>query len=479
MRIKAILKILGMLLIIFSVTMLTPLIFNSWYHDGVAWPFIMAFGITWLTGMVLWGLFRKQVHEFKVRDGFLIVVLFWVVLSLFGCIPIWLGVQPHVSFTDALFECVSGLTTTGASVLIHMKHLSHAVLYYRQQLHLLGGMGIIVLAVAVLPMLGIGGMQLYRAEVPGALKSKKIKPRMAQTAKALWSIYIILIVACGLSYWLAGMEPFDALCESFSTISTGGFNNHQQSFQYFNKSAIESIGVVFMILSASNFGLHYSCLKSRSLMVYVRDHEWRVYMGLIVAAALLSSCVLWAHHFDQKFISIVFAVVSMSTTTGFTTVHFSHWPGMLPMGVMLLALLGGCGASTSGGLKIIRVLLLKNQCQRELKQLIHPQAILPLKLGGEILPPAIVQAVWAFSVIYALFMVLFCMAFLATGLDLTTAIGAAIATLSNCGAAIGGVADSFHTVSPVAKWIAIFGMIAGRLEIFTLLVLFTPEYWRR
>lgn len=482
MQLAATLRVIGIFLMLFSISMLPPIGVALWYGDGSTLPFLGGFFVTLITGFAVWMPFRRKVYELKTRDGFLVVALFWIVLSAFGALPLYFHFFPGLSFTDCMFESVSGLTTTGATVLNHLSRMPHAILYYRQQLHLLGGMGIIVLAVAVLPMLGIGGMQLYRAETVGPIKTSKLRPRMTQTAKSLWYIYAGLIVVCALAYWAAGMSLFDAIGESFSTLSTGGFSTHDSSFAFYNSPIIDGIGIIFMLLGATNFGLHFQFLRRRSLSVYSMDPEFRAYLTILWAVILVTIITLFIYHdFDRgkTVLNAMFTVVSVSTTTGLTTVNFSQWPTFLPYLLMFLAMLGGCGASTSGGIKVMRALLLKEQSKREVKRLIHPQGVVSVKLGDQVLPENVIQAIWAFvAVFFALFAVLLLL-LLADGLHIKTAFGAVASCISNTGAAIGSVASNFEHIPAFSKWVLIVSMLAGRLEIFTLLVLFIPSYWRK
>lgn len=482
MRYTALFRIFGLLLMFFSLSMLPPLGVSIWYHDADWISFVVSFFVTFGAGVFLWALFRSHQRELKTRDGFLLVVLMWVVLSLFGSIPFLMQLYPKFSFTDALFETVSGLTTTGATVLSHLNHLPHALLYYRQQLHLLGGMGIIVLAVAIMPMLGVGGMQLYRAETVGPIKTNKLKPRIAETAKVLWYIYVGLVVLCAFSYWFAGMSPFDAIGESYSTLSTGGFSIHDSSFAFYHSNVVNLIAILFMIAGGTNFGLHFYFLQRRRLSVYYRDSEFVGYLKVILFATLVAVVTLTAYHMalnGKSIMQSLFTVTSIITTTGFTITDFNQWPTFLPYFMMFIALLGGCAASTSGGIKIIRYLLLKAQGRREIKRLIHPQAVFVVKFGGEVLPETVVQSIWAFlSVFFALF-VLLLLGLLATGLSMTTAFGAVCSCMSNTGASIGQVASTYESIPILSKWILISAMLLGRLEIFTVLVLFSPEYWRK
>ncbi len=483
MRFAATFKVLGILLMMFSLSMLPPVAVALWYHEPLMDSFLWSFTITLTTGWILWLFTRSSKQDLKTRDGFLVVVLFWTVLSCFGSIPLMSDPVHTLSLTDAIFESTSGLTTTGATILSHLSLLPRSVLYYRQQLEFLGGMGIIVLAVAILPMLGIGGMQLCRAEIAGPIKNAKLRPRMKETAKALWSIYVGLTIACAFCFWISGMNLFDAITESFGTVSTGGFSTHDSSFEYYHSEAVNLIAIGFMLLGAINFALHFQFMRHRKVALYFKDPELRAYLlilGVVILVTLVT--LLFTHSgYDSwhGFINAAFTVVSMSTTTGTLAVNFNQWPTFLPYLMMLMAIVGGCSASTSGGLKVIRLLVVREQSLRELGRLIHPRAVLAIKLGENVLPESILHAVWGFMSVFMALFVLLVLALLAVGLDFETAFSAVAACLSNTGSGLGQVAANFAELPQSCKWILIFAMLAGRLEIFTLLVLFMPSYWKR
>lgn len=483
MQIKTILRLLGLLLMLFSGSMLPSLALSVWFQDCSPMPYLMGFLLTAGSGFLCWFLFRRHNNELKIRDGFFIVVLFWTVLCLFAAIPFMIAPHPHETFTDAMFESVSGFTTTGATVVRGINSLSHAMLYYRQQLQFLGGMGIVVLAVAILPMLGVGGMQLYRAETPGPLKESKLTPRITSTAKRLWTIYVGLTFVCALSYWLAGMDWFDALGESFATISTGGFSMHDSSFEYYNSDLIEMVGSFFMIVGAANFSLHFLALRGKTWRCYWHDEEFRTFIFLLSVTALSVAIVLWIYHIyshpETALVKSVFNVVSLMSTTGFVSAPFSQWPSYAPILIMFVALIGGCAGSTSGGMKVMRILLLKKQSVREIMRLLHPQAVVTLKFAKQAMPERVLQAMWGFIAAFISLSVILLLILMATGLDLTTAFGALVATLANAGAGLGAASVNFHGINTIAKWVLMFAMLAGRLEIFTLLVLFSPAFWRR
>lgn len=483
MQIKTVLRLLGLLLVLFSLSMLTPLIINLIFHESFMLPFVAAFACTLGTGVILWGSYRHHQQELKIRDGFLIVVLFWFVLCFFASLPFLFALPEGSSLTDALFESVSGFTSTGASIIKRLDGLPHALLFYRQQLQFLGGMGIIVLAVAILPMLGVGGMQLFRAETPGPMKDSKLTPRITHTAKALWFIYFLLTLLCALCYWGAGMDWFDALGESFATVSTGGFSMHDASFAYYQSDTIEGIACFFMLLGGTNFALHFIAVKKRSLKHYWQDEEFRYYLGFLFMASLVVSISLVSYGFfsanSHAFIKSLFNVISLATTTGFISAPFGTWPTYIPVLIMLLAIIGGCAASTSGGIKVLRALLLYKQSKREMVRLLHPNAIIPIKFGKHRLPEPILQSMWGFiSVFIALFLILMII-FMALGNDFITAFSAITASLANAGAGIGSISVTFSELNLPSKWLLMFAMIAGRLEIFSLLILFSRQFWQK
>ncbi|MDP6854689.1 MAG: TrkH family potassium uptake protein [Arenicellales bacterium] len=482
MRPKAVLKILGVLLMMFSITVLPSLVIALIAEDGATMPFLVTFLITLLVGLTLWGPLRAHRGELRVRDGFVIVVLFWTVLAGFGSIPLLLSSNPQLNLTDALFESMSGLTTTGATVLTGIDHLPPSILYYRQQLQWLGGMGIIVLAVAVMPMLGVGGMQLYRAETPGPMKDSKLTPRITETAKALWYIYLGLTVACALGYWFAGMTLFDAVGHSFSTVAIGGFSTHDQSIGYYDSPWILAIASVFMLVSAINFALHFTAVRARRPGVYLKDPEVRAFAGFIITVAVVAVVMLiYWHSFDTVGETLwhgVFQVVSVGTTTGFTTSGYHWWPSFLPVMLIIMSAVGGCAGSTAGGMKMIRAVLLYKQGRREIEKLIHPSALIPIKLGAKPVPDHVINAVWGFFALYILSYVGLSIAMTATGADLVTAFSAVTACLNNLGPGLGTVADNYKDLDNIGKWILCAAMLLGRLEIFTLLVLLSPAFWR-
>ena len=482
MQLFAVQRILGLLLTLFSLTLLPPIGVSLWLADGASGAFIGAFGLILAGGLALWYPTRRVRRELRLRDGFIVVVLFWVGLTLSGAVPFILADNPRMSITDSVFESVSGLTTTGATVIVGIDQLPESIAFYRQMLQWLGGMGIIVLAVAILPMLGIGGMQLYRAETPGSMKGNKLTPRITETAKALWYIYLGLTIACASAYWLAGMTPFDALAHSFSTVSIGGFSTHDANMGYFDSPLIELVALIFMTVAGVNFTLHFSACRARSIKPYKLDSEVKVYLGLLVIISLVTSAYLYASGVFESFIDAlehgVFQSVSISTTTGFTTSGYYTWPSFLPVMLLFASFVGGCAGSTGGGLKVIRVILLYKQGIREIIRLIHPNAQVPIKIGSTVLSGRVVEAVWGFFASYVAVFSIALLLLMATGLDQITAFSAVAACLNNLGPGLGDVGAHYGAISDMAKWVLSLTMILGRLEIFTLLVLLSPAFWR-
>lgn len=484
MHASIIIKILGLLLMLFSALgNVPPLIVSYIYNDGAASAFINSFLIVFAIGFVLWALTARSRKELGNRDGFLIVTLFWAVLGTAGCLPFIFSEAVQLGVTDAVFESLSGLTTTGATVITGLDELPKSILFYRQQLQWLGGMGIIVLAMALLPMLGIGGMQLYRAESPGPVKDNKLVPRLAETAKALWYIYLTLTIACAAAYWLVGMDLFDAISHSFTTVAIGGFSTHDLSLGYFDSAAVDTVAIIFMFIAGINFALHFTAWQRRTIGQYLRDPEFQFYSFILVSLSLLTVLVLYfSNVYDSPFESVikgVFQVVSIATTTGFTTADFSSWPLFLPYMLLYAAIIGACAGSTGGGMKVIRILLIFKQGLREVQRLIHPKAVIPIKLGRNLVPDRVVEAVWGFFAVYVMVFMVMLLALLATGLDIITAFSAVGACLNNLGPGLENVATTYGYLPATAKWILCFAMLLGRLEVFTLLVLFTPMFWKR
>ena len=483
MQFLVIQKILGLLLLMFSITMLPPLALALWFQDETLRVFLLSFLLLLAIGSLLWLPVRKVNKELRLRDGFIIVVLFWSGLGLAGAMPFLLAAAPGMSFTDSVFESVSGLTTTGATVIIGLDQLPKSILFYRHELQWLGGMGIIVLAVAILPMLGIGGMQLYRAETPGPVKDSKLTPRITETAKALWYIYLSLTIACALMYWLAGMSPFDAVSHSFSTVSIGGFSTHDRSIGYFDSGLVNAVAVFFMLIAAINFTLHFIGWRSLSLNAYRKDSEVKAFLGVALGLCVITCFYLGLRGtYDDIPGTLshgIFQSVSIATTTGFTTTTYQDWPTFLPVLLIFASFIGGCAGSTGGGLKVIRIVLLYKQGRREIRRLVHPNAIMRIKLGGKPVDESVINAVWGFFASYVAVFALLLVLLMATGLDQVTAFSAVAACLNNLGPGLGEVGAHYTGINNASKWLLCLAMLLGRLEIFTLLVLLTPAFWRK
>ncbi len=482
MRIGAVIRLVSLLVMVFSFTLVPPIVVDLIYHENM----ISVYVITLFVSLSMGGgglLLTHQIkQDIKVRDGFLVVMLFWLVLSFLGMLPFVMGEHPVLGWLDGFFESASGWTTTGSTVIKGIENLPHSLLYYRQQLQFLGGMGIIVLAVAILPMLGVGGMQLYQAEMPGPLKNHKLTPRIAETAKALWMIYVGLTIVCILAYVAAGMPWFNAIGEAFSTVATGGFSTHDSSFNYYSNPWIHWIAIVFMLLSSLNYGLHFAAVHKGDWRCYMEDVECRTFIKTMMLASvtIVTFLIVSNHYLDHRlaFLDGVFTTVSIMTTTGLTNTTFHDWPLVPTALLMWLGVVGGCAASTSGGVKQIRVILMRKQSLLTFNRLIHPQGVYCLHFGERPISQDLMQSVYGFIFAFiAIFFVLLLL-LLGFGLDLNTSVGCLVACLANVGVGIGSAASSFADLNDPCKLTLIFAMFVGRLEIFTVFVLFMPEYWR-
>ncbi|CAA6820294.1 MAG: Potassium uptake protein TrkH [uncultured Thiotrichaceae bacterium] len=484
MKFTVIQRILGLLMMVFSLTMLPPILIGWLMGDPDLMPFWEGFALIFISGFILWFPVHRVRGDLRLREGFLIVVLFWVVLGLSGAVPFMLIDNFDISFSDAVFESVSGLTTTGATVIDSLDSLPRSLAFYRQELQWLGGMGIIVLAVAILPILGVGGMQLYRAETPGPMKDSKLTPRITETAKLLWYIYLALTILCAVAYWLAGMDWFDAVSHSFSTVAIGGFSPHDSSMAFFNNPMIEAVAIVFMLLAGVNFSLHFIAWRNLSLQGYFRDSEFRMYILIMFLLSVVTISYLGGQRTsDMTWVETIrhglFQVVSIATTTGFTTTNYSNWPGFLPVLLLFASFVGGCAGSTAGGMKVIRFLLLVKQGGREVTRLMHPSARITVKINRQPLPENVVEAVWGFFAVYIAVFVVFMLGLLAVGHDQVTAFSAVAATLNNLGPGLGDVAQNYKSMDDFSKLWLCLAMLMGRLELFTMLVILTPAFWRR
>ena len=476
-----VLGIVGFLCIAYSITLIPPMLVSAWYHDGELRDFIMTFISLILIGYLFWSPFRNRLGELQRSDGFLIVAIFWMLLSLVSTLPFVTGW--HLDFVDSLFEATSGFTTTGATVVTDLKRLPPSILYYRQQLQFFGGMGLIVLAIAVLPILGVGGTQLYRAETPGPMKDEKMEPRITQTVRGLSLIYFGLTVFCAIGYWMAGMQPLDALEHSFSTVSTGGFSTHNESLGYFQNTAINYIAVLFMLLGAINFGIHFMALSNRKLSAYFLDTEVRTFLLTVTVFVAFYTVYLYLCReystISQALNFSVFEVTSVITSTGYGITDFSTWPLFLPVLLIFISFVGGCGGSTAGGIKVVRIMTLFKEAANQLFLLVHPKSCRSVKIGDRALNYKTVQAIWGFFAVYVVSFVLLTILMVMAGLDEVSAFSAVATCINNLGPGLGSVSATFAAASDNAKLIGVAAMLLGRLEIFTLLVIVTPAFWRR
>ena len=482
MRFASIQRVIGFLMMGASLMMLPPVLVSLYYDDNTSRLFLESAGIFLLLGLLVYWPVRHEKRELRVRDGFLIVTCSWLVVILVGALPFVLLELPDLSFVDALFESASGFTTTGATIISDVDALPRAILFYRMETQWLGGMGIIVLAVAIMPMLRIGGMQLYKAEIPGPVKDAKLTPRITETAKALWLIYLGITVLCIAAYEMGGMDLFDAVGHGFSTVATGGFSTHNESFAYWNNPELEAIAMIFMLIAGINFGLHYIAWRHATMQNYFNDNEVKVYVLLLsVFIALATTALYLTNTFDSLAASLrhgAFHVISVMSTTGFTTDPFYAWPSFVPLLLIFIAFIGGCAGSTAGGMKVIRVILLHRQAWRELRMLIHPNAVLPIKYDGQTVTPALMAAVWGFFLLFIASFAIMTMMLTATGLDMVTSYSAVVACIANMGPALGEAGLNFASLNDPAKVILSFAMLLGRLEIYTVLVLLVPEFWK-
>ena len=474
-------KILGTLLMLFSVAQVLPGFLAYFFEEKeFVYNFILTGFITFLIGCFLFFLASDKNGDLRTKDGFIITIFFWTVLGFFGSIPFYLANLEGVSYIDSLFESISGLTTTGATVLVGLDEMPRSLLFYRQLLQWLGGMGIIVLAVAVLPLLGVGGMQLYKAETPGPLKDSKLTPRITETAKALWFVYVTMTVACSILYKYFGMNWFDAVSHAFSTISIGGFSTHDQNFAFFDNSALRWTAIVFMVISGVNFALHYLAWTKRRVFHYFYDSEVKLYLSLLATTALITYLTLYysGNIYGDMIVDSAFQAVSIGTTTGFLTSNYSNWPLFVPIMLLIAAFIGACAGSTGGGIKVIRALILIRQGSSEITKLIHPNAVVTIKFGKKSLDPRVSESVWGFFAVYVATFLFILMILLSQNNDFLTAFSAVGATLNNLGPGLGAVSENYQEISDISKAALCLAMLLGRLEIFTLLLLFTPSFWR-
>jgi trk system potassium uptake protein TrkH len=480
----SVLRVFALILLIFSCTMLLPLTAAWLFDDGAQHAYDEGILFALACGALLWYATRRHREELKVRDGFLLVVLAWAGLPAFATVPL-LMYFPNLSFTDAYFEAVSGLTTTGATVLEGLDTLPFSINLWRAELVWLGGMGLIVLAVAILPLLGVGGRQIFKAEAPGPMKDAKLTPRMAETAKGLWLVYFYITVACFLALAWAGMSWGDALIHTFTVMGLGGFSSHDASFGFFDSVTIEAVTIFFMTLAGMNFATHFLALRGRSLAPYRWDPEVKWFLFVMYASVLGIALYLWGMRVYPDFPTALrfsaFNVVSIATTTGYANTDYNLWPIFAPLWMLFLSSFATCSGSTGGGIKMVRAILLYKQVFRELLRAMHPNAVHQTKFGNEVVENKIVFAVLAFGFMYMVSIVSMTLAMAASGLDIVTAFSAVVACINNTGPGLNqvGPATTFAVLTDFQTWVCSFAMLLGRLEIFTLLVVLTPAFWRK
>ena len=481
MRFGNIQRVIGVIIASSSLAMLPPILVSLYYGDGAYTLFLDSAGIFIAVGLLIYLPVRNETRDLRLRDGFLIVTCSWLSMVLVGALPFAMLTSPELSYVDAFFESMSGFTTTGATIFTNVDILPRSVLYYRMQTQWLGGMGIIVLAVAILPMLRVGGMQLFSAETPGPMKNARLTPRIAETAKTLWLIYVGITILCILAYDMGGMDLFDAVGHGFSTVATGGFSTHNESFAYWDNPVLEAISMFFMFVAGINFTLHYVAWRKATTQTYFKDQELRVYILLLVIFITLVTFALYVTNtFDSFWASLrhgAFHVVSVMSTTGFTTDPFYSWGSFVPLLLILIAFIGGCGGSTAGGMKIIRVIFLHHQALREIRLLIHPHAVIPVKYDKHTASSQVMNAIWGFFFLFIASFAVMTMLLTATGLDMVTSYSAVVACISNMGPGLGEAGLHYATLNDPAKMILSVTMLLGRLEIFTVLVLFMPTFW--
>ncbi len=475
---KSILNLFSVLVLFFSFSYIFPIVVSIIFNDGALHIFVKTLVAISLIGIIGLAATRNINNELSQKDGFVIIVMFWVVLSIAGSIPFYLS---GMSIIDSFFESMSGITTTGATVISNIDALPESVLFYRQMLQWMGGMGLIVLAIAVMPLLGIGGGQIYKTEIPGAMGEQRLTPRIKETAQALWSIYLGLTILCALLYYLGGMSAFDAISHAMSTVAIGGFSTHNESIGYFNSSTIEIICIVFMLLSAFSFTLHYFAIYKRKPLKYFYDPEFRFFFSILLLVLVASLFINSFSDYENSpnFKEIIFHSVSMITTTGFSISDTSDWPLSVSFLLLVGAFVGACSGSVGGGVKSWRVMIMLNHAYSNIMKMIHPNSVISLKIGSRSVDDEVATSVWGFFSIYVISFMILLLAVLTSGLDLESAFSAVGACLNNLGPGLGAVSENYSNISSFTKSVLAFAMLLGRLEIFTLLVILTPMFWAK
>lgn len=475
---KSILNLFSILVLFFSLSFIFPIIVSLFFNDGALFLFLKTLIAILIVGLV--GLFitRNVKSELSQKDGFVIIVMFWIVLSFAGAVPFFLS---GMTIIDSIFESMSGITTTGATVISNLDDLPESILFYRQLLQWMGGMGLIVLAIAVMPLLGIGGGQIYKTEVPGAMGEQRLTPRIKETAQALWIIYLGLTLVCGFLYYINGMSVFDAISHAMSTVAIGGFSTHDESIGFFNSISIELICMTFMMLSAFSFALHYFALYKKKPLKYIFDPEFRFFLTFVLLIFLIALLIsLFTNDSSSpSFRELSFHTVSMISTTGFSIGETSEWPFSISFLLLIGAFVGACSGSVGGGVKSWRVMIMLNHAYKNIMKIIHPNSVISLKIGTKSVDDNVATSVWGFFSIYVISFVILLLAILISGLDLESAFSAVGACLNNLGPGLGVVSENYSEINSFSKGVLAFAMLLGRLEIFTLLVILTPMFWAK
>jgi len=477
MNFKSIVNLFSILILFFSISYIFPIIVSLIYKDGAINLFLSTLSIVSLIGIIGVFLTRGEDNNLSQKDGFVIIVLFWIVLSFAGSVPFYLS---GMTFIDSIFESTSGITTTGATVISNIDVLPESLLFYRQLLQWMGGMGLIVLAIAVMPLLGIGGGQIYKTEVPGAMGEQRLTPRIKETAQALWLIYLGLTIACAVLYYFNGMSVFDSISHAMSTVAIGGFSTHNESIGFFNSISIELICMVFMLLSSFSFALHYFAIYKSKPLKYFYDPELRFFISILLLIFIVALIISFFSDMSGANIrQIAFHSVSMITTTGFSISDTSTWPFSISFLLLIGAFVGACSGSVGGGVKSWRVLIMINHAYKNIMTIIHPNSVISLKIGTKNVDDQVATSVWGFFSIYIISFVILLLGILMSGLDFESAFSAVGACLNNLGPGLGAVSENYSQITSFSKGILAFAMLLGRLEIFTLLVLLTPMFWEK
>ncbi|WP_172895282.1 MULTISPECIES: TrkH family potassium uptake protein [Buttiauxella] len=480
-RFRIVLHLCSFLVVLYSLTMIPPMLLALIEKERSLFGFLYTFIITFTLGSLCWALTGRSNIQLETRDGFIIIVLFWLLFSVISAMPLWLDDSYNVSLADAIFEGVSGITTTGATVFNDVSLLPKSILYYRAQLNFVGGLGVIVLAVAVLPLLGIGGMKLYQSEMPGPFKEERLTPRLADTAKSLWLTYLLLGGACTLAYKLAGMPFFDALCHGLSTVSLGGFSTRTESIGFYDSYAIELVAGAFSLLSAINFTLYFVALARRSIKPFLKSAELRFFLLVASVVILIITLEVWRagmYALPASFVHAFFLTSSMITDNGLSPGDYASWPVHTIVLLLSASFFGGCVGSTCGGIKALRFLVLFKQTRHEVHQLAHPRAVMSIRVGNSPINDRVLRSVWSFFFLYVVCTCFFIWMLNLQGYDLLTSFATVAACINNMGLGFGETAAGFGTLSDSAKYLMCAAMLLGRLEIYPVLILFSRTFWR-